>query len=213
MGRWTLSLIAGMVGLLLWQMGAWAQESRLGVGKVVRTQGDCSAEFAGAARGLKTGAEVYYQDLLKTGDGARLAARLADDSELTLGAGATLLVDEFVYRSESSGGRLSLQVLKGAFLFVGGKLDSNQDATVRIGTLVGTLGIRGTTVWGGMIDGEFAVLVIEGEVDVTNDGGRVVLGAGEGTMVAGAGVAPTAPKKWPQAKIDRAFATVSFADN
>ncbi len=185
-------------------------QSALTVGTVLQTQRDCSAVQAGTSRVLDADGPVYFQDLLRTGPGARLASRLADGSELTLGENASILVDEFVYAPDIGGGRLDLQVLQGSFLFVGGKLDADRDARVTIGTRVGTLGIRGTRVWGGMIDGAFGVLVLDGRVTVTNDGGEVALSAGQGTMISGPDSAPGKPKNWPQAKIDRAVRTVSF---
>ncbi len=76
-----------------------------------------------------------------------------------------------------------MTVSEGAFLFVGGKIEGPSGGNVEIRTPVGTLGVRGTTFWGGAIDGGYGVLVLSGEVSVTTRRGRVVLKEGQGTMV------------------------------
>ena len=45
--------------------------------------------------------------------------------------------------------------------------------------------MRGTTVWGGRIDGGFGVLVLKGEVWVKTPHGTVDLKEGNGTMIFG----------------------------
>ena len=100
-----------------------------------------------------------------------------------------------------------------AFLFVGGETEKKEDSRVEINTAVGTLGVRGTIVWGGPIDGSFGVLVSSGRVTVRNEAGEVSLGAGEGTMIDAVDAAPSAPKTWPMEKVRRALQTVSFEAN
>ena len=95
---------------------------------------------------------------------ARLEAKLDDGTVLTLGQKGKLTVDEFVYRPGEQGNKLVLNATQGAFLFVGGKIEGPTGGNVSIKTPVGSLGVRGTTVWGGRIDGGFGVLLLKGEV-------------------------------------------------
>jgi hypothetical protein len=86
---------------------------------------------------------------------------------------------------------------------------ANADVTVT--TPVATVGIRGTDFWGGPIDDQFGVLLIEGAVSVSNAAGEQVLDTpGEGTNIAAPGAAPGEITFWPQDKVTRAFATVTF---
>lgn len=158
------------------------------------SQGDCSALSRTEKRVIKLDDPIFYQDILTTGSEARLTGHLADDSELTLGENASLKVDEFVYRQDSQGGRLSLHLLKGPLLFIGGELDARGKAKVTIETPVATLGIRGTRVWAGHIDNAFGVLVLDGRVAVFNPWGSVELGPGEGTMIPGPNESPSGVK-------------------
>jgi len=202
-----LALAAGIT------TAAWAADERPRVGGVEKLQHDATASYQAETRQLAVDAAVFFQDLLKTGGGARLAVTLADGTHLTLGENASLRIDEFVYEPDGGTGKLGLKALEGAFLFVGGDTERQEDSEVEVETAVGTLGVRGTTVWGGQIDGSFGVLVAEGSVTVRNNAGEVRLGPGEGTQVESRDSAPSAPKKWPEAKVKRALATVDFPED
>lgn len=192
---------------------ALATGDRPGVGGVERLEREATATFQADTRQLSVDDDVFFQDLLETSAQARLAVTLADGTQLTLGENASLRIDEFVYTPDSSTARMGLSVLEGAFQFVGGDAENMDDSEVEINTSVATLGVRGTTVWGGHIDGSFGVLVFEGKVTVRNEAGEVNLGPGEGTMVDAMDAPPSAPKKWPEEKVQRAVDTVSFRDN
>jgi hypothetical protein len=191
---------------------ALAAEQRIDVGATERVQERANAVYDNESRLLAKGSEVLFQDLLKTGKEARLEVILEDDSVITLGERAELLVDEFVYDPGKRKGNLALTVSKGAFLFVGGKIEGIKDSKVKITTPVGILGIRGTTVWGGPIDTGYGVLVLDGEVTVTTPGGDVTIPAGRGTMIYGPDRKPLTPYPWDKKKTDRAVATISFRD-
>lgn len=203
-----LTLAAGLMTATL-----RAADDRPPVGDVERLEREATATFEAETRQLAVEDAVFFQDLLETSEQARLAVALADGTQLTLGENASLRIDEFVYTPDSSTARLGLSVLEGAFQFVGGDAESMDNSEIEINTGVGTLGVRGTTVWGGRIDGSFGVLVVEGSVTVRNEAGEVSLGPGEGTMVDAVDAQPSAPKKWPEEKVQRALSTVSFPDN
>ncbi len=179
------------------------------VGTVDKAQGQTEALQSGVARGLAVDGPVLFGDRLRTGPAARLEAKLADGTVLTLGEKGKLTVDKFVYDPDRDGGKLALTVKSGAFLFVGGKIEGPTGGHVDIHTPVGTLGVRGTTVWGGHIDGGFGVLVLSGEVSLATPHGTVMMHKGQGTMVYdGKGPSDAAP--WPDDRVKRAVATVSF---
>lgn len=192
---------------------AWAADDRPRVGGVEQLEREATATYEADTRQLAVEDAVFFQDLLETSVRARLAVTLEDGTALTLGEKASLRIDEFVYQPDDDTGGLSLSVLEGAFLFVGGETENREQSRVKINTPVGTLGVRGTTVWGGRIDGSFGVLVTEGRVTVRNTAGEVDLGPGEGTMIDAMDSAPAAPKKWPEEKVRRALQTVSFEAN
>jgi hypothetical protein len=87
---------------------------------------------------------------------------LKDGTQLTLGEHATLVVGEFIYDPSRSRAEPAIRVVKGAFLYVGGLIDKETDAKVRIRTPLAAIGIRGTTVWGSPIDNGYGVIVLSG---------------------------------------------------
>jgi len=201
-------VIAG--ALLLASATAAAEQPT--AGQVDRVQGSATASQAQNARSLAAESALLFKDLLQTGAQARLAATLVDGTALTLGEDARLLIDELLYDPSGGQGKLLLNVVAGAFLFVGGKIEEAAGADVAIRTPVGTIGIRGTTVWGGPIDGGYGVLVLDGEVTVSTTGGDVILNAGQATMIFDPARGPFPGYGWAQEKIDRAVETISFAE-
>jgi hypothetical protein len=166
------------------------------VGAVDKVQAHVDATQFGQTRPLVVKSDVYFRDRCHSGEGARLQVTLKDGTQLTLGENATLVVDEFIYDPYRSRAELAIRVVKGAFLYVGGLIDRETDANVRIRTPVGAIGIRGTTVWGGPIDKGYGVIVLSGEVTVTGRRGTVTLKQGQGTMLFRDGK-PQRAAPWP----------------
>jgi len=178
-------------------------------GKVTRVQGAAMAMQNALPRALKVGDTILAGDVLSTGQGARLEVTMVDETVLTLGEKAVLVVSEYVMDANPNA---ALRLLQGAFSATTGKITQLADASFLVNTEVATIGVRGTTFWGGMLDDEFQVAMLEGTgVYVETRAGRVELTeAGQGTRIADIGSTPADPVKWPQEKVDRAVATVSF---
>lgn len=198
-----LGLLAGLLSIDLASAHAQA------IGRTEKVEAQVTATNADGARKLADKDLIIFNDTLATGKGARLQGTLDDGTQLTLGENAKIVVDDFVYDPNKPGGALDIKVKQGAFLFVGGKVEAKSGAKVSISTPVVTLGVRGTTVWGGSIDGGYGVLVLSGEVEVKSKGGSVLLKSGQGTMVYG-GKAPEKAGAWPDDRTKRAVATISF---
>ena len=95
----------------------------MAVGAVDKVQAQVEATQAGQTRSLVVNSDVYFRDRCHSTEGARLQATLKDGTQLTLGENATLVVDEFIYDPSSSRGELSIRIVKGAFLYVGGRIE------------------------------------------------------------------------------------------
>lgn len=199
------------VSLLLASLAAASAADRMPVGSVTKVEHQATAIQGSTARLLDAKDELMFKDKLRTGPGGRLEAKLDDGSMLTLGENGRMTIDDFVYRPDKDGGKLALSVPTGAFLFVGGKVEGATGGNVAIQTPVGTIGVRGTTVWGGQIDGGFGVLVLSGEVSLTTKRGTVMMHKGQGTMVYN-GKSPADAAPWPDDRTKRAVASISFPD-
>jgi hypothetical protein len=198
----TLSIV-GMCDLTSAQAAA--------VGTVTRLRGEANAQAAGKTHALAESGEVDMGDRLLTGPGARLEVKFVDGTVLTLGEKADFTIDELTV-TPGKGVALFTRVT-GAIRLVGGDVTKQAEHKMEVASNAGTIGIRGTDVWGGTVKpgSQLDVFLIEGAVEVRNAAGTVVLDqAGLGTSVTAAGGAPVAPTQWPQALRDRAIATVSF---
>jgi hypothetical protein len=183
-------------------------DARPDVGVVEQVRHPAEAQFQDDVRRLAAASPVFYRDLLRTGRDARLRARLADGSQLTMGANAELEIDEFVHEPERRQA-ITLDVIKGALRFISGQLKGGEQRAIHIRTPVAILGVRGTELWLGPIDGATGVLVVQGEVVVGSDRDFVTLGPGEGTMIQVDGNLSPA-KVWGQEKVARALAMVAM---
>ena len=185
-----------------------AQEA---IGTVSRIQGDASGTNSGTTRALGLNASVYRNEVVTTASAARLEITFKDNTRLTLGAMAKLTLDRYIF--DPVAGRRTIKVaVVGAFRFLSGQMSKLARSDVNVTTPVATIGIRGTEFWGGPIDDQaLGVFLVEGTVRVSNAAGaRILNRPGQGTNVATPGTAPGPVTVWPQDKVNRAIATVTF---
>jgi hypothetical protein len=185
-----------------------AQEA---IGAVSRIQGEASGTRGGATRTLGLNASVFRNEVVSTGDAARLEVTFTDHTRLTLGEKAKLTLDNFVFDPSAGTGTIEFGVI-GAFRFLSGRVSKLASSNVSVTTAVATIGVRGTEFWGGPIDNQaLGVFLIEGAVSVSNAAGEQILSqAGQGTNIATPGAAPGPVTFWPPDKVNRAVATVTF---
>lgn len=179
-------------------------------GAVVRLKGSAIAMQDAVPRVLKAGAKILRGDVISTGPGARLEIRMLDDAVMTLGEKTIFVVIDYITGGAKP--NAAMRLLQGAFNGVTGAMMKTADASFTVHAELATIGIRGTTFWGGTLDGVFGIALLDGKaITIENKAGRVVIDTvGDGTSVTAAGVAPTAPKAWSAAKVRRAVATVAF---
>jgi hypothetical protein len=179
-------------------------------GKVLRLKNDAVALQGAVPRPLKVGSEVLVSDVISTGKGARLEFSLRDGSVVTLGERATFALSDF--EDAPAKENITLRLLAGAFKAASGSIAAANPDAMTVATDTATIGIRGTTVWGGTLDTAFEVALLDGTaVTVTTRAGTVELNTvGQGTVVPSADQPPAAPVTWAQTKVTRALATVDF---
>jgi hypothetical protein len=186
-----------------------ARAARARVGEVSSVTGAATALFSGdPPRPLSLASPVLMEDVLATEASARLACRLEGGLVLRLGSGARLRIDSAVLAGPQAG-----LVLRD--LGVGGPLLIDRPpapGAVPISVVLpwARIGVRGTRVWGGVMDGVGAVFVERGRATVEAAGVRVTLAAGEGVDIPLQPFGPPdlAVRRWGQARIARALGLV-----
>jgi hypothetical protein len=125
-------------------------------------------EHDGVRTPLAPGMALVAGDLVSTGADSRLLVRLAEGSQVKLGANATLAITAI---QPNRGGIFSaaLHVLEGAFRFTTEALAKarRRDVTITLNTV--TAGIRGTDLWGRSTEQKQTVCLIEGKIEVKPD--------------------------------------------
>ena len=183
--------------------------ARARVGEVSSVTGAAAALFPDdPPRPLSPASPVLIEDLLATEASARLACRLDDGLELRLGGGARLRIDAAVLRGPQAGVALRDVGVGGPLLI--DRPPAPAAPPVSVSLPWARIGVRGTRVFAGVMDGLGAVFVARGRATVDAVGTRVILADGEGVDIP---LLPFGPpdlpvRRWSRARIDRALALV-----
>ena len=198
-----------LLPLLAFAAPSPGQAARARVGAVSSVTGAAVALFpSDPPRPLSPASPVLIEDVLATEASARLACQLDGGLALRLGGGVRLRIDAAVLRGPQTGVALR-------DLGVGGPLLVDRPAApaaAPISLLLpwARIGVRGTRVFAGVMDGFGTVFVARGRVTVDAIGARVTLAEGEGVDIP---LQPFGPpdlivRRWGQGRIARALALV-----
>jgi len=133
------------------------------VGVVTKVQNQAQIGSQAAVAGTP----VHMNDELRTGAGARLQVTFSDQSELTLGENARVVVDRYVFDPDKSSANVVLSATRGAFRFAGGRIEGMRKKNIVVNTPSAALAVRGTHFWAGPIEGKYGVLLLKGKVKVS----------------------------------------------
>jgi len=95
----------------------------------------------GESRALAVGANLVFRERVTTGPAGQAQLLFADQSAVSVGPGADLTIDEYVYDPAAGSGRMAMRLARGAARFVGGKISKSGEVAVE--TPAGQIGIRG----------------------------------------------------------------------
>src|SRR5262245_62325187 len=97
---------------------------------------------------LASGEDVVMGDAVSTRTKSRLQIMLLDQTAITMGENASLVIDEFVYDPENADSAMSASVAQGAFRLVTGGVGRNNPEGTKVKLPRAVLTIRGTTTDG-----------------------------------------------------------------
>jgi hypothetical protein len=121
-----------------------------------------SADFTRGTvvRTLTIDEALEQDDRIRTTQSGLIQVRFLDDTLLTIGPNSEIVLDKFVFEG-STAKSLSIEVVRGAMRFVSGT--SNHSA-YEIKTPVATIGVRGTVVDAGFVNGHWIHNTISGSI-------------------------------------------------
>ena len=114
-------------------------------GDVIRVSAASDASDLGP---VSSGSKIFLGDEIEVASGGRMQIMLLDETVFTLGSGAKLTIDEFVYDPAAQTGSMTTQITKGAFRFVSGKLAKSSPKAMKVKLPSASISIRGTQVAG-----------------------------------------------------------------
>ncbi|HFC04874.1 MAG TPA: hypothetical protein ENJ55_04145 [Rhizobiales bacterium] len=115
--------------------------SHVGVTAAVNKQAKSTLP-SGRVRTVVMGNKVIFKERINTSGSGLVQVLFVDGSTLTVGANASLVIDQFVYNPAKGTGKLAVSFGKGVMRFIGGKISKTKGG-VTVRTTVGTAGIRG----------------------------------------------------------------------
>jgi hypothetical protein len=192
-------VIAGSSLIVPWHPSMAATDA---VGSVKRVQGSALLKRDDGELTAAAGVDILAKDVALTGDQpSRLQLQFGGETIVRLGANSIFEIERFV-----AGLAQALQLEQGAAFI---EHDSKKTPDLTLRTPYALLAARGTKFFAGPSNGVFGIFVQSGVVDVETPAGKVTLSTGEGTDIAAAGEAPTAPKRWKPPRVRNALASVS----
>ena len=119
-----------------------AAAEHAGVVKIVR--GEAAIERAGVRLPAVAGARVHAGDRIVTGADGRIGIALRDDTMLSAGPNASLVLDRFAFDSTTHAGGIDASLARGTLAVRTGRIARERPESVRFRTPNAILGVRGT---------------------------------------------------------------------
>jgi len=135
--------IAAGIALAL-PLAVLAQVPQPIAGSVKKVTGEAVLHRGSDRIPIKEGLHLLPHDVLETAAGASLGFILQDGTRVAMGANTTLEIDRFLYEPSEGKLTLLLRLVRGAMVYVSGKMAQLSPDSVRVETPVGVVGLRGT---------------------------------------------------------------------
>jgi len=183
------------------------------IGTILEVEGTATRTVGGTTAPLKLNDTIGENDVISTGLKSRLFILFIDDTQLTMGENSRFKATDFDFDDkDATHNHARYSFLTGTFNYMSGLMTKKPDPDVKIETVFGSIGVRGTRLWAGDVDQGYGVHVDEGVVDVANTGGTVTVKAGQGTDLRSRRIAPTRAAGWTRERRQRMQQTVALKD-
>lgn len=154
---------------------------RIGVAAMVKS--NVTGTIGGRTAELNSGDGVFHRQVISADAAGRAQLIFIDETVFSVGRGATVTLDEFVYNPNRRAGSIVLNVSKGAFRFISG---SARPDTYTIKTPVATIGVRGTIFSANVVSRNYMTLnLLQGKLLICPEKDKRVEGDSEKQQPAG----------------------------
>ena len=186
------------------------------IGKIAVASGEVLIHRDGKTIVAKVGTELLQGDMISTSGDGKAGIAMIDDSRFSLGAKASMKLDELTFNETTKTGTMTTSVVKGAFMFVTGSIAKSpgDKATMKVRTSTATIAVRGTEVVGevdsGLDGSKFTLLPNadghESFAQIENAGGVIVINQPNQTVnVTGFFAPPSEPYQMSPSAVSQTF--------
>lgn len=200
--------------LFSFALPALANKNAYPIGELIALEGKAFYVGGNSKAQLNIGDPIYFNSTIETGKDAKALILFIDDTQITLAEETVMTMDEYIFDPyDLRENKADFNFLKGAFLWTSGMITAKDPPNVRLDTARGSIGIRGTTVWGGDTEAGYGVFVADGAVNFTGDWGGVDIPAGKGFILSDTNLAQDLkePNNWQKPVLDKALKAITFS--
>jgi ferric-dicitrate binding protein FerR (iron transport regulator) len=158
-------LMSGVWLLVGFASAPASAQTRVGQAAVIKNQ------VTGGGRQLNVGDGVVRDEMVRTGADSAARLVMADSTNLSLGANASITLDRTVFNDEHSYREIAIKLATGAFRFVTGH---SAKSAYKISTSLATIGVRGTILDVLKQKHKMIVVLQEGQSKVCTGDGQCV---------------------------------------
>ena len=191
------------------------------VGMITKVENQAQVDGQPAA----VGTPVHTNDTVSTGAKARLQVTFRDQTNLTLGENASVVIDRYVFDPDAGIGEATLNTTKGAFRLATGRLNEMTKKKINVTSPFAAMAVRGTDFWWGSVQGQYGVLLVHNSrlevraeecpegTDTIAEGAaaplRLTRRKRAPTSIAGG--CPGVPRHWTPQEVESALSQTSFS--
>jgi len=131
---------------VLFLCATFAHAAQEPVGRVLGVKGTATVVHQGSSKAekLAVNASVYLMDRINTGGQSKVKMQMKDETIVTLGQDGEMVINEFVYKPETSTRKAALKLVKGAVRSFISKMFAGIGSAFEVHTPTAVAGARGT---------------------------------------------------------------------
>ncbi len=131
-------MYAGLVGVIS------ASDTNKAIGSIKTQEGEAMIVRNVQEIKASIGTRIHAQDVIRTGKKGAVGIVLLDDTTVSLGPKSELKMNEFNFQPSESTFSMAMNMLKGTFVYVSGRMAKLAPESVKVKTPVGVVAVRGT---------------------------------------------------------------------
>ncbi len=138
----TIFLLCALFGAM--PFGVTASADTTEVGSIKTLKGDAVVVRGDQELVAQLGMRLMTHDVIRTGKNASLGIVLRDDTTVSLGAKSELAMKEFTFEPDKGLFGMTLDMIKGTFVYVSGRISKLSPGSAKVETPAGVVAVRGT---------------------------------------------------------------------